>query len=684
MQFTDGTRVHADVVIYCTGYRITFPFLDDGLIAAPDNRIELFRRVFSPRHPSLAFVGLLQPIGAIMPLAEAQGRLHRRLPARRVPPARRAGGCTPTSAARTPAMRKRYVASKRHTIQVDFDRYLYELERERRRGAARARGRGLRAAGARARRRRRLRPAARRMTIAPDAGPGRREATKAANRAAIIAAARAVFADLGYGGASVRDVIRRTDLASGTFYNYFPDKEALFRAVVEESAVSVRTRARVARRQARSLEEFVTAGYREYFGFLASDPEAFSLMRRNSGTIRAMFDEPIFGAGIDELAADLRVGDRRRHRAAARRRVHGVGDGRRRARGRRRDGQARAARRRGRDALRDERPARRDRAPRPRSRPGHAVSARAAAGRVVAAAAAVVVVVAALAVPVQPGRAQSAAADPFEEQATCEGRVPGPEPGRTVLQICVPRLVRALVDNGLVDVPQAARLQPIVLGRMGFDGLGGAPVVLRLDGGPRQLDGLRLANRSRTAITARIDIVYWNGRIQSPSLVGHRELLLRPGTRLSQTRCPHVPPRSPRGLRDDHAARAAGSGGPVMAEQPPQLSELWDGWRRRLADDRRFAEATSPPSSPIDGTRGDADSDADDAVGAAAERRAGTRRSRCRARGRRGDARAVGPARRGAARDLPGTRTAIHLAPGEPFHDQTGVARATRPTGRSS
>lgn len=144
------------------------------------------------------------------------------------------------------------------------------------------------------------------MSITADPGSGRRAATKAANRAAILAAARAVFAEMGYGGASVRDVIRRTDLASGTFYNYFADKESLFRAVIDESAVEVRARVQVARRQARSLEEFVAAGYREYFGFLASDPEAFELMRRNSATIRAMFDEPIFGAGIDELAADLR------------------------------------------------------------------------------------------------------------------------------------------------------------------------------------------------------------------------------------------------------------------------------------------------------------------------------------------------------------------------------------------
>jgi AcrR family transcriptional regulator len=141
------------------------------------------------------------------------------------------------------------------------------------------------------------------VTVEPEGG--RRAAAKAANRAAILAAARAVFAQMGYGEASVRDVIRRTDLASGTFYNYFPDKESLFRAVLEEFSERVRGRVQDARRQARTLEEFVAAGYREYFGFLASEPEAFRLMRRNGDTIRAMFDEPIFGAGIDELAADL-------------------------------------------------------------------------------------------------------------------------------------------------------------------------------------------------------------------------------------------------------------------------------------------------------------------------------------------------------------------------------------------
>lgn len=36
------------------------------------------------------------------------------------------------------AVRARYIGSKRHTIQVDFDVYLHELRQERKRGAKRA------------------------------------------------------------------------------------------------------------------------------------------------------------------------------------------------------------------------------------------------------------------------------------------------------------------------------------------------------------------------------------------------------------------------------------------------------------------------------------------------------------------------------------------------------------------
>ena len=126
---------------------------------------------------------------------------------------------------------------------------------------------------------------------------GRREATKQANRAAILDGARVVFAELGYGAATVRDIVRRTDLATGTFYNYFPDKESVLRALVRE-----------ARRNASTLEEFVREGYRAYYTHLASDPTMFAIIRRNAGTIRALFDTPALGAGFEELETDLRAG----------------------------------------------------------------------------------------------------------------------------------------------------------------------------------------------------------------------------------------------------------------------------------------------------------------------------------------------------------------------------------------
>jgi AcrR family transcriptional regulator len=150
-------------------------------------------------------------------------------------------------------------------------------------------------------------PAASPVAVEPAVAAGKRERNKASNRAAILEAAREVFADLGYGAATIRDIVRRTDLASGTFYNYFPDKESVLRALVEGSAEGIRERLRMARGRAGSLEEFVGDAYRVYFEFVAEDRPTFELMRRNAATIRELLDEPSFWAGVEELQDDLRA-----------------------------------------------------------------------------------------------------------------------------------------------------------------------------------------------------------------------------------------------------------------------------------------------------------------------------------------------------------------------------------------
>jgi dimethylaniline monooxygenase (N-oxide forming) len=142
VRFDDGTKEAFDVIVWCTGYKVTFPFFDEGLISAPENDLPLYRRVFHPDLDDVFFIGLLQPLGAIMPLAEAQGRWvaahlrgEYRLPA---PGALRADMDDERK-----RMFKRYVASKRHTMQVDFDNYLHELTKELARGAERAREAGF-------------------------------------------------------------------------------------------------------------------------------------------------------------------------------------------------------------------------------------------------------------------------------------------------------------------------------------------------------------------------------------------------------------------------------------------------------------------------------------------------------------------------------------------------------------
>jgi Flavin-binding monooxygenase-like len=143
VRFQDGTSETIDLIVWCTGYKVTFPFFDPGLISAPDNDLPLFRRVFHPQIDNVFFVGLLQPLGAIMPLAEAQGQwIAAYLRGEYALPD--VGTLLADMEREREKMFKRYVASKRHTMQVDFDNYLYGLGRERRAGARRVREQGFR------------------------------------------------------------------------------------------------------------------------------------------------------------------------------------------------------------------------------------------------------------------------------------------------------------------------------------------------------------------------------------------------------------------------------------------------------------------------------------------------------------------------------------------------------------
>jgi len=131
--------------------------------------------------------------------------------------------------------------------------------------------------------------------------PGKREQTKLANRQAILDAARAVFRELGYEVATVRDIIRRTGLSVGAFYNYYRSKEEVIAALADDGARRFRPILHAEYLKAQDFESYLRGATRAYFEFLAAEAEAWGkepvvpgepdVYTRNTPEIRAVHEE---------------------------------------------------------------------------------------------------------------------------------------------------------------------------------------------------------------------------------------------------------------------------------------------------------------------------------------------------------------------------------------------------------
>jgi cation diffusion facilitator CzcD-associated flavoprotein CzcO len=151
VHFVDGSSARVDVIICATGYHVSFPYLDDELLdrvdragagartggRIPGNRVRLYRHVVAPDAPGLFFLGLVQPLGPIPPLAEAQAEWVADLldGTGVLPPADEMWRVIEETEAE---LRRRFVESSRHTLEVDFFPYRRLIERERRASKKRA------------------------------------------------------------------------------------------------------------------------------------------------------------------------------------------------------------------------------------------------------------------------------------------------------------------------------------------------------------------------------------------------------------------------------------------------------------------------------------------------------------------------------------------------------------------
>lgn len=129
VRFVDGSVEPVDAIVYATGYKVSFPFFDESLIAAPGNVLPLYKRMFKPELDDLAFVGLAQAIPTIFPFAECQSKFLASWLA--------GEWALPTQAemerevaADDRRFTAHYTKRPRHTMQHDFVVYEYELRRK--------------------------------------------------------------------------------------------------------------------------------------------------------------------------------------------------------------------------------------------------------------------------------------------------------------------------------------------------------------------------------------------------------------------------------------------------------------------------------------------------------------------------------------------------------------------------
>lgn len=128
--FEDGSEQDFDLIVYATGYKVTFPFLkEQSFDVSENNDIRLYHKVLHPDYPGLYFLALIQPLGAIMPLAELQSKWIAKILMGEV---RLPNAITMRQEIEkdAQAMSNRYKNSPRHTLQVDFFPYKETLEKE--------------------------------------------------------------------------------------------------------------------------------------------------------------------------------------------------------------------------------------------------------------------------------------------------------------------------------------------------------------------------------------------------------------------------------------------------------------------------------------------------------------------------------------------------------------------------
>lgn len=133
----------------------------------------------------------------------------------------------------------------------------------------------------------------------------KRAMTKKNNYKKLLEAAKSAFIQQGYETTTIRDIIRSSGLAAGTFYNYFPDKESIFRAIVDKYLLDLSQQLKKKRQAADSLQTYVEPTFLIFFKHIADNSELYRLSRRNETVLCDFYHSSLMEIIWQELISDI-------------------------------------------------------------------------------------------------------------------------------------------------------------------------------------------------------------------------------------------------------------------------------------------------------------------------------------------------------------------------------------------
>jgi hypothetical protein len=126
--FSNGLSEEYDVIVAATGYKISLPFFAPDFINYEEaDRVPLWLRMFHPQHPSLVFIGLFQPQGAIWPASDLQAKLAANYVMGRWKMPKNIAELAEKDSDK---IKKDFIPAKRHTIEVHFHEFVHALQKQ--------------------------------------------------------------------------------------------------------------------------------------------------------------------------------------------------------------------------------------------------------------------------------------------------------------------------------------------------------------------------------------------------------------------------------------------------------------------------------------------------------------------------------------------------------------------------